>query len=78
MPAGSNSGISRSDTAEAIEVTYQNRFSIYDESETAQKAVVQEKKIVTEKKVPKIGVMLVGLAGNNGSTFTAGILANRK
>lgn len=28
--------------------------------------------------MPKIGVMLVGLGGNNGSTFTAGILANRK
>jgi myo-inositol-1-phosphate synthase len=40
--------------------------------------VIQEKKIVTQKKVPKVGVMLVGLAGNNGSTFTAGILANRK
>jgi len=28
--------------------------------------------------VPKLGVMLVGLGGNNGSTFTAGILANSK
>jgi myo-inositol-1-phosphate synthase len=33
---------------------------------------------VTEKRVPKVGVMLVGLAGNNGSTFTAGIIANRE
>ena len=28
--------------------------------------------------MPKLGVMLVGLGGNNGSTFTAGILANKK
>ena len=34
--------------------------------------------IITEKKVPKVGVMLVGLGGNNGSTFVAGILANKK
>jgi len=27
--------------------------------------------------VPKLGVMLVGLGGNNGSTFVAGILANK-
>jgi len=33
--------------------------------------------ISTEKKVPKLGVMLVGLGGNNGSTLVAGILANK-
>jgi myo-inositol-1-phosphate synthase len=32
----------------------------------------------TERKVPKLGIMLVGLGGNNGTTFTAGIIANRK
>jgi myo-inositol-1-phosphate synthase len=31
----------------------------------------------TERRVPRIGVAVVGLAGNNGSTVTAGILANR-
>lgn len=34
--------------------------------------------ITTETTVPKLGVMLVGLGGNNGSTLTAGILANKK
>lgn len=34
--------------------------------------------IVTEKRVPKLGVMLVGLGGNNGSTLVAGILANKQ
>ena len=29
-------------------------------------------------KVPKLGVMLVGLGGNNGSTFTAGLIANKR
>jgi len=32
----------------------------------------------TSRKVPKLGVMLVGWGGNNGSTVTAGVLANSK
>jgi myo-inositol-1-phosphate synthase len=32
----------------------------------------------TERKVPKTGMMLVGWGGNNGTTVTAGIIANRR
>lgn len=32
---------------------------------------------VTDKRVPKLGVMLVGWGGNNGTTVTAGVLANK-
>ena len=32
----------------------------------------------TEKKVGKIGLMMVGLGGNNGSTILGGIIANRE
>jgi len=39
---------------------------------------MQTKSIKTEKAVPRLGVMLVGLGGNNGSTFVAGILANKR
>jgi len=28
-------------------------------------------------KVPKLGIMLVGWGGNNGTTFTGGLLANK-
>lgn len=31
----------------------------------------------TNLKVPKVGIMLVGLGGNNGTTLTAGVLANK-
>ena len=31
-----------------------------------------------DRKVPKVGMMLVGLGGNNGTTVTAGIMANRQ
>lgn len=34
-------------------------------------------KFKTETTVPKLGVMLVGLGGNNGCTSVAGILANK-
>lgn len=37
----------------------------------------QKIKFKTNKVVPRTGVMLVGWSGNNGSTFTAGILANK-
>ncbi|KAJ0174804.1 hypothetical protein K1T71_009912 [Dendrolimus kikuchii] len=33
--------------------------------------------IRTQRRVGKVGVMLVGWGGNNGSTFTAAVLANR-
>ncbi|XP_008556593.1 inositol-3-phosphate synthase 1-A [Microplitis demolitor] len=33
--------------------------------------------IRTQVKLPKIGVMLVGWGGNNGTTFTAAVLANK-
>ena len=31
-----------------------------------------------DRKIPRLGVMLVGWGGNNGSTVTAGIIANRR
>ncbi|KAK5580656.1 hypothetical protein RB653_000679 [Dictyostelium firmibasis] len=32
----------------------------------------------TERKVPKMGVMIVGLCGNNGTTVVGGVIANRE
>nr|AJP61945.1 inositol 1-phosphate synthase [Angomonas desouzai] len=32
----------------------------------------------TQRKVPRVGAMLIGWGGNNGSTVTAGILANKR
>ena len=31
----------------------------------------------TQRHVPKVGVLLIGWGGNNGTTLTAGILANK-
>lgn len=39
---------------------------------------IKEKlKFVTETTIPNVGVMIVGLGGNNGTTFMGGILANK-
>jgi myo-inositol-1-phosphate synthase len=58
--------------------SYEHVVPIWDENESKAIAKKITHQVVTDKKVPKIGVMLVGLGGNNGSTFTAGIIANRK
>lgn len=70
-------------------VTYSEKYITADYVYKNTSASIQDKKVVitpketkftfrTETKVPRLGVMLVGLAGNNGSTFVAGIVANRE
>jgi myo-inositol-1-phosphate synthase len=61
-----------------IESRFTERFTMFMDSDKTYKNMTKEHIIQTEKKVPKLGVMLVGLGGNNGSTFLAGILANKK
>jgi len=41
------------------------------------KPVTTKYEFQVERKVPKLGVMLVGLGGNNGTTVMAGVLANK-
>ena len=76
-PDQTHPGITKTNGNNSIDVVYQNRFTLYDPETNTPKAVIQEKSIKTDTRVPKLGVMLVGLGGNNGSTFTAGVLANR-
>ena len=78
MPAGAMPGIQRTETDSEINVTYQNRFTVFDQATQAPRAMLQNKTIKTEKAVQRLGVMLVGLGGNNGSTFVAGVIANRR
>jgi len=58
--------------------TYEQSVPMWNEEANQQVVNKLVHEIKTKPKVPKIGVMLVGLGGNNGSTFTAGILANKK
>ncbi|KAL1960558.1 hypothetical protein VTO42DRAFT_7137 [Malbranchea cinnamomea] len=67
-------------TDDAIKSRYVYRTTAVTRSENG-KFVATPKETVydfkVERKVPKVGVMLVGWGGNNGTTVTAGILANR-
>jgi hypothetical protein len=63
---------------DVIVTNYEQTVPLWNEAENVQTTKKIRHKITTHTKVPKIGVMLVGLGGNNGSTFTAGILANKK
>ncbi len=56
---------------------YQERFTLIGEDGKPTNRVV-EHELKTMTKVPKLGFMMIGLGGNNGTTVTAGILANKK
>jgi len=55
---------------------YQTTEVVQQGSKVVAKPKSTEYQFRTERKVPKTGLMLVGWGGNNGSTTTAGILAN--
>ncbi|XP_057783765.1 inositol-3-phosphate synthase [Salvia miltiorrhiza] len=60
---------------ETTELVHENRNGSYHWI-VKPKTVQYEFK--TDAHVPKLGVMLVGWGGNNGSTLTAGVIANRE
>lgn len=66
------------DQRPVIESTYEQKVPMWDDKANTQVVKNIKHTIKTDSKIPKIACMLVGLGGNNGSTFTAGILANKK
>lgn len=66
-------------TDEFIESEYVYRNTAVDRMDDIVVATPTQKKynFRTETKVPKLGVMLVGWGGNNGTTVTAAVLANK-
>ena len=56
-----------------------SRYQYHTTRLTGKKLSVRRETLAfkTQRQVPKTGVMLVGWGGNNGSTLTAGIVANR-
>ena len=59
--------------------TYHNTLVTKDAqtNKVSIKPIQQDYKFKLDLKVPKVGVMLVGFGGNNGSTFLAATLANK-
>ena len=67
-------------TEDAIIADYIYDTSVVETSPDGQMTVQPKQeliKIKTDIKVPRTGVMMVGWGGNNGTTVTAAILANR-
>lgn len=63
-------------TSDTKTFTYTERINLVEDS-GAISAKNVDHTIAVDQKVPKLGVMLVGWGGNNGSTLTAGVLANK-
>jgi myo-inositol-1-phosphate synthase len=61
---------------EVISHQFTERYTEFNENGTYENKTV-EHVIETEATVPKLGLMLVGLGGNNGSTLVAGLLAHK-
>ncbi|KAJ1687168.1 hypothetical protein LUZ63_018558 [Rhynchospora breviuscula] len=61
---------------------YETTDLVHETRDGASEWVVRPKTVQynfkTDVRVPKLGVMLVGWGGNNGSTLTAGVIANRE
>ncbi|KAG2286542.1 hypothetical protein Bca4012_082937 [Brassica carinata] len=60
---------------ETTEVVHENRNGTY---QWVVKSKIVKYDFKTDTRVPKLGVMLVGWGGNNGSTLTAGVIANKE
>ena len=56
---------------------YQTQTVSTSEGKVVVTPVTKKFQFKTNTKVPKTGVMIIGLGGNNGTTLTAGVLANR-
>jgi len=69
-------------TEDQIKSVYTYRTTSVERSGNGSSFVVTPRETVydftVDRKVPRVGVMLVGLGGNNGTTVTAGIIANRR
>ena len=63
--------------AQVKDIVYTERISLADESGELKPTEIKHD-IKVDQKVPRLGVMLVGWGGNIGTTFTAGVIANKK
>lgn len=58
--------------------TYQSTKTWVENNEVFVAPVENKYTFKTQRKIPKVGVMIVGLGGNNGTTVMGGIIANRE
>ncbi|CAL8284296.1 unnamed protein product [Lota lota] len=80
MPANifiNSPNVKYSDTHIESQYSYQTTAVRRDGSTISVSPCTHELTFRTERAVPRLGVMLVGWGGNNGTTVTAAVLANR-
>lgn len=61
----------------SAEYSYESTAVSIEAGRVVAKPVSDKFLFTTQRAVPKLGVMIVGWGGNNGSTMTAGVLANK-
>jgi len=74
-------GVDGADSEDAYVVPYSHQATVISREADGRVEVVRKTEnyvFKTLKTVPRTGVLIVGLGGNNGTTLTAGVLANRK
>jgi len=57
---------------------YTSQYAEQNGKDITVKCSTKQLKFKTQRTVPKVGMMLVGLGGNNGTTVVGGVLANKK
>lgn len=68
-------------TEDAIKTKYTYRTTDVTQNADGKYVAVPKETLYdfkVDRKIPKVGVMLVGWGGNNGTTVTAGIIANKR
>jgi len=70
--------VSYTDDCITSEYNYQRAQTRIENDRIVATPVTTSYSFKTNRKVPKLGVMLIGLAGNNGSTVVGGVIANRE
>lgn len=70
--------VTYSDSHITSEYNYQRAQTRIENDKIVATPVTTSYSFKTERKVPKLGVMLIGLCGNNGSTVVGGVIANRE
>eukprot|EP01113_Clastostelium_recurvatum_P032202 TRINITY_DN409_c0_g1_i3.p1 TRINITY_DN409_c0_g1~~TRINITY_DN409_c0_g1_i3.p1 ORF type:complete len:539 (+),score=214.05 TRINITY_DN409_c0_g1_i3:52-1617(+) len=73
-----SSNVQYTDAAIEAKYTYNTTKATMQNGELVVEPVNTEYTFRTERKVPRTGVMIVGLGGNNGTTVVAGAIANRE
>lgn len=70
--------VSYSDKTIESTYSYTSQYAEVNGKDITVKCSSKQLKFKTQRTVPKVGLMLVGLGGNNGTTVYGGVLANKK